>query len=138
MGQGTGWSCEARFGPELLGAPRARDFVSAHLREHDLRQLVDDVGLVATELVGNSLRHAGTTCSVRLAATDRSLVLTVQDGSARHPVRRDPGPLDDAGRGLFLVDALSRDWGVEQRGSGGKAVWASFLVTPQPGGGDDA
>lgn len=130
MGHGSGWTYEALFGPELVSAPRAREFVCAHLRDHGLRQLVDDVGLVVTELVTNSVRHAGTMCVVRLGVVDRSLVLTVQDGSPRLPVRREPGPLDAAGRGMFLVDALSRDWGVEKRSAGSKAVWASFQVPP--------
>lgn len=137
MGRGSGWSHEALFGPELVNVSRARVFVCGRLREHGLGHLVDDVALVVTELVTNSLRHAGTTCVVRLAAVNEALVLTVQDGSSRFPVRREPDAFHPEGRGMFLVDTLSRAWGVEALGADSKAVWVSFPVPPHPDDGED-
>jgi hypothetical protein len=31
-----------------------------------------------------------------------------------------------SGRGLDIVDSLSRDWGINEEAAGSKAVWASF------------
>jgi len=31
------------------------------------------------------------------------------------------------GRGMFLVDALSKEWGVRPEAEGGKTVWAKLI-----------
>lgn len=86
---------------------------------------LEDVRLLVTELISNSLRHAG------LRSGDRvSLRAGVRDGHVRVEVR-DPGrnghvrKRDPQGRGggygLYLVERLSRRWGVER--NGGTVVW---------------
>ena len=40
--------------------------------------------------------------------------------------------LDKSGRGIAIVQALSRDWGVPSRASGGKSVWAQFDSMAHP------
>ncbi|MFE9646899.1 ATP-binding protein [Streptomyces sp. NPDC006365] len=40
-------------------------------------------------------------------------------------IRRRPGPDDETGRGLLLLDAVALCWGVEQ-GSCGKTVWCEL------------
>ncbi|MEV6838465.1 ATP-binding protein [Streptomyces sp. NPDC051133] len=75
----------------------------------------DDVVLVASELVTNALVHAaGERVVCRLHdLTDRIRIeVEDQDGGRGLPAVRRPGPEDPHGRGLFLVDALSLDWGV--------------------------
>jgi serine phosphatase RsbU (regulator of sigma subunit) len=42
------------------------------------------------------------------------------------------------GRGLALVAALSRSWGVERHAAGGKTVWAEIDPTTVPAASDDA
>jgi hypothetical protein len=45
-------------------------------------------------------------------------------------VVRHPGPDEESGRGLEMIDALSEDWGWESvPGWKGKRVWA-VLLTP--------
>ena len=45
------------------------------------------------------------------------------DGSSEMPAMcRDTGLDSDCGRGLLLVEALSKDWGTYRRGRG-KVVW---------------
>lgn len=47
------------------------------------------------------------------------------------PVVRHPGPDEESGRGLEMIDALSEDWGWESvPGWKGKRVWA-VLLAPQ-------
>ena len=36
--------------------------------------------------------------------------------------------LDTYGRGVTIVQAMSRDWGFLSRTSGGKSVWAEFDI----------
>jgi anti-sigma regulatory factor (Ser/Thr protein kinase) len=81
-------------------------------------EVVDDARLIATELVGNALRHASPlgngTVLVRWEVEDSALVLSVCDGGGGgRPQLVDAAPYDDSGRGLAIVSALSSTWWVE-------------------------
>jgi two-component sensor histidine kinase len=105
--------------------------VSGELEAHDLSHLANDVSLVATELVTNALRHAGTPAQVSLTRIGQSLLLTVTDGSDRAPRPRQAAATDTGGRGLTIVEALTQQWGTAPSSSTtGKAVWASFSTQP--------
>lgn len=106
------------FSPE--SASRVRAALESWLdhRGSD-EEIVDDVRLIATELVGNAVRHASPlnngTVLVRWREQDSTLVLSVADGGgATRPHKADPTPDDVHGRGLRIVEALSRRWWVEQ------------------------
>lgn len=91
--------------------------------------LVDDVELVTSELATNALVHARTHFAVSLAACSESVLLQVEDGSKAAPIRVvAAAPLDTSGRGITIVDLLSRDWGVTTRPDGCTSVWAAFDV----------
>jgi serine/threonine-protein kinase RsbW len=80
--------------------------------------VVDDARLVATELVGNAVRHASPldngTVLVRWQEENSTLALSVCDGGGEsEPTRVEPAPEDLGGRGLTIVDALSSTWWVE-------------------------
>ncbi|WP_329581842.1 ATP-binding protein [Kitasatospora sp. NBC_01250] len=89
--------------------------------------LIDDVELIASELSANVVLHsdaAGCTCfDVRLAPCPCGLRIEVSDGSPRLPSVEQSKSTSEHGRGLFLVEAVCRRWGVEEGGSG-KVVWA--------------
>jgi hypothetical protein len=63
---------------------------------------------------------------------DDRVRLEVSDGGGPSvPVRHDAGPEDVRGRGLAIVAALARDWGVEpgRNGSGRvSTVWVDLPV----------
>ena len=122
------WSHEITLASQDRSVAAARRFVSDRLDRHDLPMLVDDVTLVASELATNALRHAGTPFTVTLTASAADVVLTVTDGSADRPVRVDAQDDDVAGRGLAIVELVSRDWGVVVEPGAGKSVWAAFGV----------
>jgi PAS domain S-box-containing protein len=93
--------------------------------------LVEQLKLLATELVTNSCRHAAA------EGDPIGLVLAVDDGLVRMSVT-DTGPgfttpegepdLDgESGRGLFIVDAMADRWGVDAEG--GTRVWLELAVT---------
>jgi len=93
-----------------------------------------DAELVATELVANSVRHAGLEASdvVRVRATEGDGVLHIEvedPGCAGKPQRREPDPLH-GGVGLNVVDALSLHWGVT--GDGDTVVWADLPLSEVP------
>ena len=113
---------------------RARDLVADACGMWDLPRLAGPASLVAAELVGNAVEHAGTMLSVRLTLTRRYLIIAVRDGSTAPPRWRGGAPADVAtGRGLMLVDAVARRWG-SLVGDEGKVVWATVDRTASPEG----
>jgi hypothetical protein len=81
--------------------------------------------LPASELVTNSVRHAGSGegdwISFDVALSPTALRVEVSDhGPGFAPAPRRPAPDQPAGRGLFLVDALADRWGSAE---GGTRVW---------------
>jgi anti-sigma regulatory factor (Ser/Thr protein kinase) len=140
MGHTSGWTHETVLDAEPVSVAKARDFVSVHLLDHRLPQLADDVRLVVSELATNAMVHAGTPFTVTLTGLERSVMLTVRDGSPLEPVPV-PAPaavhqLDPGGRGLVIVDMVSRTWGFDTEEDRTKSVWASFdirAMEPAPG-----
>jgi serine/threonine-protein kinase RsbW len=95
---------------------------------------IGDVELVVTELLTNSVRHAG------LDANDVVRVRAIEDGDVLHLEVEDEGRTDDAPRrrvpdmlkggiGLNLVDAVALHWGVERDDR--TLVWADLSLTPR-------
>jgi PAS domain S-box-containing protein len=88
--------------------------------------VMEQLKLLATELVTNSCRHAaakGDPIGVVLAVDDHAVRLAVTDTGPGFEVP-DGGPAhddDESGRGLFIVDALADRWGVDSEG--GSRVW---------------
>ncbi|MFD3519122.1 ATP-binding protein [Streptomyces sp. NPDC058653] len=93
-----------------------------------------DAILLLSELATNAVRHTPSTrilCGIGLVS-DRRLRLEVHDhdyGDAKlRP--RGPGPDDESGRGLFLVEELAEAWGTDHSTlTGGKAVWATLATS---------
>jgi two-component sensor histidine kinase len=88
---------------------------------------IDDVLLVASELVGNAVRHTIAsqhgTLDVSWDVDSSGVRVSVGDQSTEPPVVRSVSPDEPSGRGLQIVDAVADGWGVE-RAARGKRVWA--------------
>ena len=98
----------------------ARRHLTAFLEAHGEAQLVPTASLLVSELVTNSFIHGGEPIHVRVGLFGSVLRVEVDDTGNGHPPTRDP---DLHGRGLRLVDALSRDWGLAAHGSRGTTTW---------------
>ena len=90
--------------------------------------VVDDAGVIVSELLSNALRHARPLPSGQIRLTwvrDGDLIeVAVSDGGAMTEPRRGPGTLSSlGGRGLGIVEALSEGWGVRHE-DGSTTVWA--------------
>jgi anti-sigma regulatory factor (Ser/Thr protein kinase) len=126
---------------ELAGGPYA--VTAARLALSDLDAHVDpsvafDVRLLVSELVTNSVKHAH-------VSEDDSVYLNVKmDGPVVRVEVRDSGPgfeppavapPDDAdeGWGLFLVEQLADEWGVERER---QAVWFQIDCAKRTTGGE--
>jgi hypothetical protein len=104
-------------------APRAsRNFVARTLLDWGLGRLIPSASLVVSELVANSTIDAGTDIELSLAWHQEALRLTVRDNSPDLPRQRF-SRFDHNGRGLSVVVALSRAFGVLPTADG-KVVWA--------------
>lgn len=108
---------------------------------HVGRRLADDVSLVLSELVTNSVRHAHPLSHGYLeVAWDVSpdmVEVRVTDGGGEHvPQPRGAGADESSGRGLAIVTKLATAWGVED-GPAGTTVWALVRANglhPAPSG----
>jgi hypothetical protein len=114
-------------------APRAsRDFVTRTLLDWRLGRVIRFASLAVSELVSSSTMHAGTDIDLTVAWNLGALRLTVRDNSPDLPSQ----PLSASGlygRGLTVVDGLSRAFGVLPTVDGGKVVWAVLnAVRPRP------
>jgi anti-sigma regulatory factor (Ser/Thr protein kinase) len=93
---------------------------------------IDDVVLVASELVGNAVTHAPARLDSGLNVTwevePDAVVVRVLDGSPDLPRRRFTNDNETGGRGLTIVAALAADWGV-RRNARGKQVWARVAIS---------
>lgn len=112
--------------PDTGRVRRWAESVLANLHEDDLL----DVLLVITELVSNVYDHARFPARLRLRRSARPCTVDVfaEDASSALPRLRPSSPGSARGRGLIMVDKLSRQWGVARRAAG-KCVWA---VVPCP------
>ncbi len=117
------------------GARLARRRLATELACHLSPTLLSDTIAVLAELVGNAIRHAeplpGGVVRVawRLYSAQQRPVVTVRvtDGGApdRVPTLRPAGVEAVDGRGLRIVMALARRWGIERDGLG-QSVWAEL------------
>lgn len=118
-------AAELTLGREPDAVPKARRFVSLCLAGEP-PGTIHDVQLVLTELVTNALLHGEPPLSVRLVHLGSSVRVEVEDSSPALPMRARPDPEAMTGRGLALVAALSRAWGVDPGRRPGKVVWAEL------------
>ena len=114
-----GTQIDLRLAPNsesVLAARHCLDRLEGHL----LPEKLEDVRLVVSELVTNSVRHAGLSPDEQI-----SLAVVISDGSVRGRVC-DPGPGFEkpseprprtdlsGGWGLPIVERISDRWGVER------------------------
>ena len=88
-------------------------------------EVSDNVTLVVSELVTNAVLHTGSSPTLRLRTSAGAVYVEVADDDSRQPRMRDPEDDEDGGRGLHLIEALSRRWNVRTTPAG-KVVWAEI------------
>ncbi|MFF4257803.1 SpoIIE family protein phosphatase [Streptomyces sp. NPDC001663] len=113
-------------------AGQARRHVREQLAAWGLDGLSATTELLASELVGNVVRHAKGPVRLRLLY-DAELICEVFDGSQTMPRIRRATETDEGGRGLQLIAALAGRWGARYTPTG-KCIWAEL---PLPDGQDE-
>jgi anti-sigma regulatory factor (Ser/Thr protein kinase) len=123
--------------PDPESVTAARHFAVATLRAWGLTAVCEDVGLVASELVTNALRHslpacpderAEATIRLRLLRAASYVLCGVVDSGPAVPRRREADYIAESGRGLHIVESFSARWGWTRLDPVGKIVWAVFRL----------
>jgi anti-sigma regulatory factor (Ser/Thr protein kinase) len=73
--------------------------------------------------VSNAVVHADSDVEVLVRLTADTAQIEVTDISEMALAPRDAGDEESSGRGLAIVEAMARRWGVRPGPSGGKTVW---------------
>lgn len=117
---------------EAASAAIVRRQLAHDLASFDLPpDAIGDALLVASELVGNAVRHTSAaesdTLDVSWDVDPSGVRVCVGDPSDEPPQLRNAGTDEPTGRGMAIIDAMSDDWGVERTGRG-KTVWAHVAI----------
>ncbi|MFC8784535.1 ATP-binding protein [Streptomyces nigra] len=116
--------------------PLARDFARQALyawgwlpaASADKRAAAEDVLLVVSELVTNACLHAEGPDRLLIAWDNKVIRVEVADKGTGQPAPRTPHRAGrPGGHGMFIVQRLCLDWGVQRApGQAGKTVWAEL------------
>jgi anti-sigma regulatory factor (Ser/Thr protein kinase) len=123
-----GLGLDVECGPQ--GPAQARRAVADCATRLGFGEVVDDLLLVVSELVTNAVRHGAPPVRLEVLADADVVHVAVGDGAPALPRGRDADDQAEGGRGMVLVEMLTREHGVDPQPPG-KTVWASVT---RPGG----
>jgi anti-sigma regulatory factor (Ser/Thr protein kinase) len=115
-----------RFDAEPSSAACVRKYVRESLDHWKVRS--DEAVFLANELATNAIVHARSDFLVEVSLYDSTCRIEVVDHDPTEPRESVTNNSTPSGRGLLLVRALSRSWGVESRDEG-KGVWCDIAVS---------
>ncbi|MEV4560629.1 ATP-binding protein [Kitasatospora sp. NPDC049285] len=135
----------------LADTPNAVGWARRHTRDMLTRwrmppDLTDKVLVVVSELATNAVQHPGSKQPERLTSAELSkvhafgldlhlngqaILVQVADRDPRPPVLQHVSEDAQSGRGIFLVEEMSSQWGFYYPPSGGKVVWAELTPSTQ-------
>jgi hypothetical protein len=119
---------EVACSPLLAAEPASCRAVRVFLRDAlggDGNGVIEVAELVVSELAANAVRHAKSPFTTRVLIGDGTLRVAVTDRLPT-PAAWSGFPVDRR-HGLGIVDALARDWGVQQTASD-KTVWVDIDI----------
>ncbi|WP_328326157.1 MULTISPECIES: ATP-binding protein [unclassified Streptomyces] len=121
----------AAFAVSEHSARHLRRILRMYLTGWGLLEVADVAELALTELIADVVRNVpGRLCQTCILwLPGRGVRVEVADGCPQLPSAAVGDELDEGGRGLVLVEALTDSWGVEPRSDGcGKTVWFECLT----------
>jgi anti-sigma regulatory factor (Ser/Thr protein kinase) len=126
-------SLSLRHSPDSAAIAR-RSLASAFRKAGLDADQVFDAALIASELVSNAVRHgvplpSGQITMLWTLEADGYYIAVTDGGNASRVAPQPAEPYSTTGRGLMIVAALSRDWGVSREGNA-ITVWARASLPP--------
>lgn len=120
------WRGEIGLAGDPTSAREARAFVRMALHARVSETILHDALLLASEMVSNVIRHAGTPLTLCVEIHRGYLRMTVTDGAQPFESGIDSESAErESGRGIGIIASLSRRWGVGATPIG-KAIWAEL------------
>jgi anti-sigma regulatory factor (Ser/Thr protein kinase) len=126
-------SARRSLAPDLDAGAAARRELDG-LRGQLEEDVIERSALVVTEVVSNSVTHAGLKAAqpidLNIQLLPRCLRIEVTDEGTRSfdPVVTPPYPGQNSGRGFWMIDQLTDRWGVDFTRS--TRVWCEFDLDP--------
>lgn len=122
------WAVAKPLRPHPLSVGQARNFCTRRLTSvleprGDVHEVVADAATIASELVTNAVSAGSSQIELSLQLRESTVFIEVADNAAGAVRPASPSATDTTGRGLLVVAALAREWGVAAA-DGTKAVWA--------------
>lgn len=125
------------FAGELSCVGEARRFVGQTLEEANQGAGCDVAILLTSELATNVVLHARTSFEVVVHVNDEVIRVEIHDGLAISEAFRDciedppvsVEPTAIGGRGMMLVGLIALRFGLQDRGTEGKAVWFELPIS---------
>ncbi len=127
-------SVHRSLAPELGAAAAARRALDGFRGELE-EDVIERSALVVTEVVTNSVTHAGLTAAqpidlnIQLSSACLRLEVTDEGTGSFDPAITPPDAGRDSGRGLWMIDQLTDRWGVDFSRS--THVWCEFDLDPK-------
>jgi anti-sigma regulatory factor (Ser/Thr protein kinase) len=129
------WDVTGRFPAHPRSPSAARQFCTQELTgllasRPERGALLDDVALIVSELITNSLNAGSIDTTVTLSWHRHQLRLAVTDDAPGVPTLQTATRDESHGRGLAITKSLSSAWGVQPLAGdrAGKQVWAQLTV----------
>jgi anti-sigma regulatory factor (Ser/Thr protein kinase) len=120
-----------RFEPDVASVPAARRLAREFAEPLMSSEQRSNLDLAVTEVVSNAVRHSGAADEVLLALTGKDGYLCVRVTDGGTGLVPQPGAMatePGAGFGLFLVEQITRRWGMTREG-GKTRVWFEIDFT---------
>jgi PAS domain S-box-containing protein len=112
-----------RVEPDAAAVGRGRALLRRLLTSWRMTELLDgDIELLASEVLTNGVLHAGTDLDVAITYDGSFVTFAVRDRSHATPAMGAPSAEAEGGRGVWLVESLAANWGVDSLPDG-KRVW---------------
>jgi serine/threonine-protein kinase RsbW len=104
-----------RFAPEAASVPEARRVTREFAEDVMQGEQANKLDMAVTEVFSNAVRHSGSDDEIMLALTQKDDFLCVRVSDGGNGLVPRPGAMTTepgAGFGLFLVEQITRRWGM--------------------------
>jgi anti-sigma regulatory factor (Ser/Thr protein kinase) len=113
--------------PHPIASPQAHQVLKWALADWRIESTAaDNARIVLGELVTNAYQHSRDVFTLTLNLHNDRILIEVWDCTDAVPEVAMPDDHAVNGRGVFMVDALAKEWGVRHEEQGGKTVWATI------------